>query len=729
MVVFLTVLAWPAAAAAQDAITGGEVRVHATFENAGVTVLVSGDADGDATAALEVDVGGAGFRPAHPLSRPAPDRFVGSAFFLPPATGFDVRVTLADPDGVTNGTLTAHGTTRDPAVPAGTGTSFHVAPGGDDGNDGSAGSPVRTIARGLELAQPGDTVLAHVGTYHEEVTVPRGGEPGAPITLRAAGDGPAVLDGADPALLVPAAWTDEGGGVWRATVAQTRYVSVDGVRLWMYESLTDLQGLTLGTAGGFFFDGAAVHVRLAGDAVPTGHAIQVATLNRALWLEGTPNVVIDGLTIRCYGSEEYSEGIMVRDGSHGVWIVNSIFENVMPGIWVKNDVDDLTVRHNEFSDRGLTEFPWYAVKDQGGMESGGISLDTQYDGQGIVFADNVVHDTFDGLHICGDEPTTVPNNADVLRNWIHHGGDDGIETDGECSNVRILQNRFEDVLCGVSVAPAVGGPTYVIRNLMVDLNNVSPDTTWSTRAMKFNVGDDRPSGEIFAYHNTAVTYEDAQAAFSVTDDSLWTAVHLLDNVWVGTDYAFDYTNSGDEPFSQDYDALFSTGARLVQFQGGRYGTIPEYFAGTGLCEHCLADNPQFVDGPGGNYALAEGSPIVDRGAPIPGVNDDFRGTAPDPGAYELGADAPVGPDADADADADAEADADADAEADADADAEAADTSHPDGVAEAGDGGTGESGSDGCGCSTTGRRSSSVASFLVALLGVLTVLRRPRDRA
>lgn len=638
-------LAWPALALGQDALTGQGIAAHATFTNVGVQVTISGDANHDGSATLELDVGGAGFRPVHRLSRATDTSFVGSAFFLPPATGYEVRVTLTDPDGVTNGTLSTTGTTRVAELPQSAGETYHVAPDGDDGGAGSEASPFATIGRGLAQAGPGDTVLVHSGRYHEEIQLPTGGAADAPLTLRAAGDGVAVLDGAEPALLAAGAWNDEGGGVYGAAVSATRYVSVDGVRLWRYESLGELQSLSAGTDGGFFHDGATVHVRLPGGAAPSGHEIQVSTLGRALWLEGTPHVVIQGLTIRCYGAEEYSQGIMVRDGSHGVWIVDNVFENVMPGIWVKNDVDDLTVRGNEFSDRGLAEFPWDAVKAQGGMESGAISLDNAYDGQGIVFEDNSVHDSFDGLHICGDTPMTHPNNADVVGNWIEHLGDDGMETDGECSNIRVIGNYFRDSLTAVSVAPAVTGPTYVVRNVASHLANVAPSSSWMTRFMKFNVGDDRPTGETFAYHNTAAVYEAEQSAWTITDDSLWTAVHLANNIWIGTDYAFYHENSGDEPLFEDYDLLYSTGSRLVRYQGTSYDTLADYFAGTGQCEHGLNAPPAFLDEAGEDYRLSEASPAVDVGLPIPGINDGFAGAAPDIGAFELGAEEPEWPDA------------------------------------------------------------------------------------
>jgi hypothetical protein len=47
-------------------------------------------------------------------------------------------------------------------------------------------------------------------------------------------------------------------------------------------------------------------------------------------------------------------------------------------------------------------------------------------------------------------------------------------------------------------------------------------------------------------------------------------------------------------------------------------------------------DPEFA-AVGTDYRLAAGSPLIDVGMAIPGVNDDFFGEAPDIGAYEYGA--------------------------------------------------------------------------------------------
>jgi alpha-N-arabinofuranosidase len=52
---------------------------------------------------------------------------------------------------------------------------YHVSVRGNDGNDGSATQPLRTISAAARLAQPGDTVTVQGGVYRERVAPPRSG--------------------------------------------------------------------------------------------------------------------------------------------------------------------------------------------------------------------------------------------------------------------------------------------------------------------------------------------------------------------------------------------------------------------------------------------------------------------------------------------------------------------------------------------------------------------------
>jgi alpha-L-arabinofuranosidase len=52
---------------------------------------------------------------------------------------------------------------------------LHVSPDGSDAQPGTADKPLRTIQRGADLAQPGDTVTVHPGVYRERVAPKRSG--------------------------------------------------------------------------------------------------------------------------------------------------------------------------------------------------------------------------------------------------------------------------------------------------------------------------------------------------------------------------------------------------------------------------------------------------------------------------------------------------------------------------------------------------------------------------
>ncbi|HLJ47043.1 MAG TPA: right-handed parallel beta-helix repeat-containing protein [Bryobacteraceae bacterium] len=87
--------------------------------------------------------------------------------------------------------------------------TYYVATNGSDDNTGAADSPLRTIAAGVALAQPGDTVMVEDGRYFSEgvqtcgntcgtitgvVTIAKSGTPDAWITIKAAHKWQAVLD-------------------------------------------------------------------------------------------------------------------------------------------------------------------------------------------------------------------------------------------------------------------------------------------------------------------------------------------------------------------------------------------------------------------------------------------------------------------------------------------------------------------------------------------------------
>ncbi len=99
-------------------------------------------------------------------------------------------------------------------------TIFHIAPHGSDTADGSTAHPFRTISRGAQAAQPGDTVLVHAGEYREWVAPPRGGlSDRRRITYAAAPGETPVIKGSERVT----GWTLVAGTVWKSVVQNAAF--------------------------------------------------------------------------------------------------------------------------------------------------------------------------------------------------------------------------------------------------------------------------------------------------------------------------------------------------------------------------------------------------------------------------------------------------------------------------------------------------------------------------
>jgi hypothetical protein len=95
---------------------------------------------------------------------------------------------------------------------------LHVATTGQDTNPGTAAAPLRSIQRGAELAQAGDTITVHAGVYRERVTPPRGGESDAKRIVYQAAPGEKVeIKGSE----IVTGWEKAGNDTWKVTLPNT----------------------------------------------------------------------------------------------------------------------------------------------------------------------------------------------------------------------------------------------------------------------------------------------------------------------------------------------------------------------------------------------------------------------------------------------------------------------------------------------------------------------------
>ena len=105
-------------------------------------------------------------------------------------------------------------------VTGATAKEYHVSAHGNDQQPGSADKPLQTISAAASLAQPGDAITVHEGTYRERVTPPRGGtSDDHRIVYQAAEGEKVVIKGSE----VVSDWQHVQAGVWKVSVPNTLF--------------------------------------------------------------------------------------------------------------------------------------------------------------------------------------------------------------------------------------------------------------------------------------------------------------------------------------------------------------------------------------------------------------------------------------------------------------------------------------------------------------------------
>jgi len=623
------------------------LELYGTFHAMGVIVTIAptDDPDGNATATVEYRTGSNLYRAGFPLSRVSGARFVGSLFWLDPATTYDVRVTFSDPDGdPLNGVITtAAGATRaDVTIPPPI-QSYYVAPNGS-GTACTLASPC-SLAYGLSRVEAGQEVVLRGGVYYQgDLSLFLSGAPGAPIVIRGYPGETAILDGADPATFT---WTAQGGGVYTTTinVPDPYLVVADGQRLFPYANLPDLQNLIWGPSTGsgqglpgFYADGTTLYVRLANDADPNTATMAVSRYDNGFYVDDNYIAFVD-LTFRHYGRDQYAKALFFNNASDNL-VQGSTFALNNQDINIKHDSHRNLIQDNEFYDT-IFGWSWDAVK-QGAqfLESGGVYVNTPVTGRGNVIRRNTFHDVFDGFHVCPIGTAGVTNETDVYENLVYRAGDDGMETDGVCSNVRIWSNTFHDVVTGISVSPTYTGPVYAIRNVIYNTGAGNNQHTGTAFKFMYPTSSD---GAVYLFHNTTDALLPGHSGLIVGGEAgTWETIVARNNIWAGAHYALARFTAA-QLVDLDYDDLYTTSTSVfvkwVSLPEDLYlNTLAEVQTQTGQEINGLNVVPGFVDEANGDFHLDTSSQLVDAGLVIPGINDQgayaYQGTAPDIGAYE-----------------------------------------------------------------------------------------------
>ncbi len=623
---------------------GYTISSVSTYNNIGIEVVFATAPASTATVSVAVKRTDCGcdYQPAHPLSRISETEFAGSVLDVEAGTEYSIRLTSAA--FLSNEIINVF--TRSETVPDATGTVYHVSPVfGNDGHSGlSSNQAFRTLGHALSLLQPGVQILLYDGRYYEgdfAIDDYQSGAPTAPIVIQNAQGAQPVLDGTDTNFAPSWVVFDTANAVYRTLSSrQPANAYINGEHLFHYLNLADLRTNRWSQPGGYYTDGSYFYARFPRGGPPGTNIVTIPKYSNVMQLMAS-YFQFRGLEICYYGYDTYHRGIYIHWGDSNL-IENCYFHHNEIGVAFKRSANYNTVQGCRFLESPIASWSWQAVKQgDAGYEAGGICVyGSEEINEGNVIRSNVFANMFDGAHLYSEntEPPAPTKNMDYYDNLITNCGDDGIETDGLGVNNRIYRNRFIGFLTGISVAPAVMGPTYIFRNILAGWFTVEADYTYEGYPFKFNHAMGGTTQWVYIYHNTCFTDIPGQDGFlfkHTAEDGYWNNIVSRNNIYAGTDNALEaWDNVYDVDF--DYDCLYTAHAtKFINWGGTPYADIPSFFAATAHEHHGLSNAPCFVDSTAGNFALSQESELIDKGIVIPGVNNSYFHGAPDIGAYEF----------------------------------------------------------------------------------------------
>jgi hypothetical protein len=604
-----------------NATTFNTLNLYPNIETAGI--VVSG-ANLPGGAQMSYRCGAEGpWLSGHPLMRINDGRLVGSLFGLSPSTDYEIKVT--------SGVSEIGGATRtqpDELVFTPLAT-LHVNSNAPVGGNGSESAPFRTIQEGINKAQPGTQVLVADGIYQEALTFPISGSPGKWIQVKATGN-VAVLDGSE--WLNPKSWKAEGNKTWFIKLGrQITYLARNRIRFYNYENLAGLkQNRGYGKVTvkeGWYYDSKTTKLYIRSLSDPSKLSWQAPRLNYAFSVTGRDWIWIEGFEIRNYGATTSGCGVAATNASHVVIRRNKI-HNLQLGIFInwngsEFQGNDTRIEENEIFDPPVNEWAWSAVKGST-MEGTGIVLRGHI---GAIVRKNEIHHYFNGIYTGSSAALENPEiafDADIYNNRIHHISDDGLEPEGACINHRFRNNRIDTMLVGISIAPVTKGPTWIMHSVLSNFSGTS--IKWARNT----------AGVVLLYHNTSWTNGPNVNAMSLITPIRNTM--MRNNIFQGNGYAFEAVQKGSSNNSWNYDNWYTTrpaNSFVFKWENLNYRSIALLCAAIGMECNGHGNQPGFVNPAGGDFRLQPASPNIDQGVPIPGINDNYNGQAPDIGAIEF----------------------------------------------------------------------------------------------
>jgi len=544
---------------------------------------------------------------------------------------------------------------------------------GDDSNPGTLMEPFRTIQHAANQMSPGESVLIREGVYRETVVVPISGMPSAPIVFEAFNDEEVVVSGGD----LVAGWTRHAGDIWQAPNAWDAGIDGDGNTLFVdgvlkFEARQGAEGdpLEFNNWGQISKGNLAKTHFTANDLKGFGDDFW----NGAKVRNHRNDWTIDTRTVADYesatGKITYDTPLGPLSQKHvlGYYIFDTINALDEEGEWYK-DVGGQTLYYQvapgkdpnamqiEFRRRAFG----FSVVGRDhihlrGLTFRGCSIETDSDTDYNVYAGNKMYgydfDNVGRFFITGTNNVFRDNEVSqtwtqfltvrgqknaVVNNYIHDIGYSGrARTIGMSGSDHLVSHN---TVRKIARSFLDGYPlrTEFAYNLFEDGANLS----WDTGVFDGDQGRGNGGGSI-VHHN-------------IFRDSPSIGIYM--GFYSGTDLVIHHNlvhdvspftmRTGPHNFLKYAHNTFIGAAPIAGLLAGDAvemdynNNLQINMDDVALADMFIKGNhnyapSDFVDFNGKDFRLAAGSLAIDSGVLMPGINDDYNGTAPDAGAFEFG---------------------------------------------------------------------------------------------
>jgi PKD repeat protein len=518
--------------------------------------------------------------------------------------------------------------------------TYYVAPSGNDGNNGSSGSPWKSVGKAARTAVAGDTVIFRAGTYNEPLQPANAGTgENSRIVFKAAPGEEVIIDGGTERLT---GWTSEGNHIYHRNFSgyvfgmfeddydvagkftnlwdmgsYNQYDSNPNFDLHDFDPSHDLyagQYKKHDWRGQYKYANGVMRVATFDGKSPDEHDVRAALHEIGLIINKKPYVTVDGLKFR-----RFKTWFAIDDSPHTRVMNCDLRFSAWTGVWVTRS-DNTEILNNVMMGGGCYvghyEDTIHLTDTVGSRWEGN---DISYGGHGTFFFD---HGT----------------QSIIRNNFIHDAGGSMLTMKFSADNNTIENNVFarapflSEVNCHMTAHAAIqlaGGSNNTFQeNLLYHCGN----------GFLISCNQDEKCNGNHFYNNTIVNSGNDGIQLQGYDAQF--EGHLNDNVFKNNiiDGAGllilrldlpggDKNNYWGNRFSNNLFLGTALGA-----WGSRPNVAEAQSQWPTVFQNNLEVDPRFVNAGSNDYHLQPGSPAIDHGV---SVGLSFAGSAPDIGVFEM----------------------------------------------------------------------------------------------